>query len=88
MNEQRLDFTEEVTMTVVQTEATMVTKQRIKLFVDRNELCWVVMDSNGQFWTLPTGDNPWENRKLYQPSSSDKLEPVPGHYKTMLGVPG
>lgn len=74
-------------MTVLQNE-TYITRERIKLFVDRNEFRWVVMDSDGRFWSIPSGDNPWDNRTLYQPSPSTQLEPVPGHYKTMLGLPG
>ncbi len=40
---------------------TYITRERIRLFVDRNEFRWVVLDSEGRFWSIPSGDNPWDN---------------------------
>lgn len=80
-------FIEETAMTVMQHKTT-ITKERIRLFVDRSNMSWIVMDSQGQYWVLSNEQNPWEHRTAYQPDESTRLEPVPGHYKTMLGVPG
>ena len=32
-------------------------------------------------------DNPWEQRQPFTPAEETELEPVPGHYKYMLGLP-
>ena len=57
------------------------------LYVDRATQQWVVQDSEGNFWSLPSTDNPWDGRQPFTPAEDTELEPVPGHYKNMLGLP-
>lgn len=67
----------------------MVRKQRVSLFVDRSNQNWVVLDAEGNFWIVPTieSKNPWDQRQPFFPTEETELEPVPGHYKHMLGLP-
>ena len=46
----------------------------------------VVRDPDGKFWVVPPGDDPWENRQPFEPTENLELEPLPGHYKYMLGI--
>jgi hypothetical protein len=55
--------------------------------VDRRSQQWIVLDPEGNFWVVPLTDNPWDNREPFQPTEASELEPVPGHYKQMLGIP-
>jgi hypothetical protein len=48
---------------------------------------WIVRDGEGNFWTLPPTENPWDNREPFFPTEATELEPVPGHYKYLLGLP-
>jgi hypothetical protein len=64
-----------------------VRKQGAAVYVDRASRQWVVRDPEGNFWSLPSSDNPWEQRQPFHPAEEAELEPVPGHYKDMLGVP-
>ena len=64
-----------------------VRKQATALYVDRSSRQWVVRDSEGNFWILPSTDNPWDDRQPFSPAEETDLEPVPGHYKPMLGLP-
>lgn len=65
-----------------------VTLSRLRLFVDRSSQQWIVLDSEGNYWIVPGAENnPWEQRQRYYPSEETELEPVPGHYKSMLGLP-
>jgi hypothetical protein len=59
----------------------------VALFADRSSRRWIVRDPEGNFWLLPTVENPWDHRKPFQPTEDADLEPVPGHYKDMLGLP-
>jgi hypothetical protein len=74
-------------MTVVRTQ-TVITKHKIRLFVDKASQQWIVQDIDGTFWVLASHDNPWEQRQAIQSTEQLQLEPVPGHYKHMLGIPG
>jgi hypothetical protein len=59
------------------------------LFVDRSSQQWVVLDADGNFWIVPSvEDNPWDQRQPFHPTEQTALEAVPGHYKSMLGLPG
>jgi hypothetical protein len=40
----------------------------------------------GNSWLVPFLDNPWDHRQPIQPSAEMDLEPVPGHYRDMLGL--
>ena len=63
-------------------------KNVTSLYVDRSTQNWIVLDREGNFWTVSSVDeNPWEQRQPYYPSDETELEPVPGHYKYMLGLP-
>jgi hypothetical protein len=68
----------------------MITSRKnvVTLFVDRSSQQWIVMDTDGNFWLVPSDDeNPWEQRQPYYPTEATELEPVPGHYKYLLGLP-
>lgn len=62
-------------------------KPVLALFVDRGNQQWVVRDGEGNFWILPAGDDPWDQRQPFQLTDDTDLEPVPGHYKSLLGLP-
>jgi hypothetical protein len=62
-------------------------KQRVTLYVDRSNRQWVVLDPEGNFWIVPSVENPWDQRRPFYPTEATELEPVPGHYKHMLGLP-
>lgn len=58
------------------------------IFVDR--ACtehWIVRDPEGNFWIVPSVDNAWECRQPFDLTKETELDPVPGHYKYMLGLP-
>jgi hypothetical protein len=57
------------------------------LYVDKAGAQWIVRDPEGKLWRLPMADNPWEERQPFTPSEETELEAVPGHYKSMLGLP-
>lgn len=65
----------------------VVRKQSVNLYVDRLSQQWVVLDPEGNFWILPSVENPWHQRQPFYPTDETELEPVPGHYKYMLGLP-
>ena len=57
------------------------------LFVDRTSQQWVVLDREGNYWTLSTDDEkPWEGRQPFHPTEESQLERVPNHYAQMLGL--
>jgi hypothetical protein len=58
----------------------------VALYADRVGRQWVVRDPDGKFWVLPPGDDPWENRRPFDPNVEATLEPLPGHYRYMLGL--
>ncbi len=66
---------------------TIIRKQMAVLFVDRSSKQWIVRDPEGSFWLVPSVDNAWDHRQPFQPAEETDLEPVPGHYKNMLGIP-
>jgi hypothetical protein len=59
----------------------------VAIYADRSTGRWVVRDADGDFWVLPASDNPWDDRQPYSPAEEADLEPVPGHYKHLLGLP-
>jgi hypothetical protein len=65
----------------------VASKRDVALFVDRATRRWIVRDPEGHFWSLPSTDNPWDARQPFSPAEETELEPVPGHYKDMLGLP-
>ncbi len=62
-------------------------KRVAAIFADRSSQQWIVQDPEGKFWIVPSSDNAWDHRQPFQPSEETELEPVPGHYKDMLGLP-
>ncbi len=62
-------------------------KQVMALYADKATQQWIVRDSEGNFWRLPSTDNPWDERQPFTPTEDTVLESVPGHYKSMLGLP-
>jgi hypothetical protein len=63
-------------------------KNTLTLFVERSSQQWIVLDAEGNFWIVPSAsDNAWSRRQPYYPTEETELEPVPGHYKYMLGLP-
>ena len=64
-----------------------VRKHLTALFVDRTNQQWIVRDPEGNYWILPVGDDPWDNRQPFQPTEEAELEPIPGHYKYLLRLP-
>jgi len=59
----------------------------LSIYVDRSSSQWIVRDAEGTFWVVPVLENAWEHRQIFIPSEDVDLEPVPGHYKYMLGLP-
>ena len=63
-------------------------KDLTRLFVDRSNGQWIVLDSEGNYWILASDDeNPWEQRQPFERTEESELEPVPGHYKYILRLP-
>jgi hypothetical protein len=63
-------------------------KSVLHLYVDRASQQWIALDPDGNFWIVPCEvDNPWDQRRPFYPTEETELEPVPGHYKYMLGLP-
>lgn len=57
------------------------------MYVDRTRPgYWIVRDREGDFWMVPSGDQAWERRHPYTPGDDTQLEPIPGHYKYLLGI--
>jgi hypothetical protein len=67
---------------------TTSSSSRAAIFVDRAWTGhWVVRDPEGNFWIVPSVRNAWECRRPFQPTEETELEPIPGHYRAMLGLP-
>ncbi|HVL11058.1 MAG TPA: hypothetical protein VM529_00735 [Gemmata sp.] len=64
-----------------------VRKPVVAIYVDRSSGQWVVRDSDGSLWLLPPTSTPWADRQPFFPAEETELDPVPGHYKYMLGLP-
>lgn len=63
-------------------------KNATTLYVDRSTGQWILLDGEGNLWTLPASlDSPWDQRQPYYLNEETDLEQVPGHYKHMLGLP-
>lgn len=60
---------------------------KMALYVDRTRRQWIVRDAVGNFWTLPSREDAWDHRRPFFPTNETELEPVPGHYRDMLGLP-
>jgi hypothetical protein len=62
-------------------------KQVAALFADRQSQQWIVRDPEGNFWVVPNVESPWDHRQPFQLTEEAALDPVPGHYKDLLGLP-
>jgi len=63
------------------------TKRMVALFVERSYRRWVVRDPEGNFWLLLSVEAPWGQPQPFSPTPETELEPVPGHYTSLLGLP-
>lgn len=64
-----------------------VRKQVVAIYVDRSSGQWIVRDSEGNLWVIPSTETPWDDRQPFTPNEETKLEAVPSHYKYMLRLP-
>jgi hypothetical protein len=64
-----------------------VKKRSFDLYVDHSTGKWVVRDTEGSFWIVPTGDDGWDRREALQPTEKTELEPIPAHYMYLLRLP-
>lgn len=62
-------------------------KIKVMIYVDRSSHQWVVRDREGDFWLVPSTEHSWEQREPFYPTDETELEPVPGHYKSLIGLP-
>jgi hypothetical protein len=60
---------------------------RTSIYVDRSSQQWVIRDPDGKFWVLAPIEEAWEHRQPFTATDLTELEPVPGHYKAMFGLP-
>jgi hypothetical protein len=60
---------------------------KLRIYADRTRQQWVVRDAEDNFWLVPAQEQPWEHREPFHPAEDTELEPVPGHYRAMLGLP-
>jgi hypothetical protein len=66
---------------------TLLKRQTVAAFVDRSSRQWIVHDREGMFWVVPANEEGWNQRQPFTPTEESELEPVPAHYRYMLGVP-
>lgn len=64
-----------------------VPRMSMVIYVDRTSHQWVIRDPDGKFWLIPATEEPWEKRQPFYPTSETILEPVPGHYRSLIGLP-
>jgi hypothetical protein len=65
----------------------VMTARVVALYVDKADQRCVVRDAEGKYWSLPSTENPWGERQPITQVQETALEPVPGNYKYMLGLP-
>ena len=39
----------------------MLAVRKLSLYIDRSQQQWIVRDADGNFWTLPSDNNAWDN---------------------------
>lgn len=61
-------------------------RDKLCLYVDKRSQQWIVLDFDGNFWSVPAMENAWDHRQPYDINEESDLVPVPGHYKYMLGL--
>jgi hypothetical protein len=52
-----------------------------------NESAWPRRDASCRPSDLPSVENRCDHREPFHPTEDSDLEPSPGHYKDMLGLP-
>jgi hypothetical protein len=62
-------------------------KSVVGIYVDKVRQQWIVRDPEGNYWSLPAEGDPWEHRQPFEATQDTELEPVPGHYRSLLGLP-
>jgi hypothetical protein len=45
-----------------------VSNRLVALFADKSSQQWVVRDPEGNFWIIPSGNNPWDHRQPFYPT--------------------
>lgn len=68
-------------------EMAVLRKPMVAVYVERSSQQWVVRDPEGNFWIVPSVENPWNHRQPLYPTEETELEPVPGHYRYMVDLP-
>ncbi len=48
---------------------------------------WIVRDPEGNFWIVPPVERAWECRRPFQVTEETDLQVIPGHYRSLLGLP-
>ena len=48
---------------------------------------WIVRNPEGNVWSLPSTDNPWDEHQPFSSAEDTQLPPVPGHHKYTPGLP-
>ena len=66
---------------------TIVKKQVLSIFVHRSSRQWIVRDDDGMFWVVPAIEHGWDQRQPFHLTEESELEPVPGHYRYLFGLP-
>jgi hypothetical protein len=54
-----------------------VRKPMVALYVERFSQQWVVRNSEGNFWIVPSVKNPWEHRQQFHPTEESVLNRFP-----------
>ncbi len=62
-------------------------ERKMSIFVDKSMQQWIVRDAEGRFWIVPADEEGWKQREPFTPTEETELEPVPGHYHYLLGLP-
>ena len=48
---------------------------------------WIAWTTRADSGWSRLAENPWERRQPFQWTEDTELEPIPGHYKYVLGLP-
>lgn len=65
----------------------IVKQLKLSIYVDKSSRQWIVRDGEGTFWSVPAEEEGWKHREPFTPTEETELEPVPGHYHYLLGLP-
>jgi hypothetical protein len=63
------------------------TKTATHLYEDRSTQQWIVLDPEGNYWTVTLIENPWDHREPFHATNETELERVPSHYRHLVGLP-